>query len=211
MKNATQFHIRPARPEEAGLFYDQHGEEEKPLGTVGHVRMDFGRSGNEFWHTWWPRGPEELNSPAFKAELLEISFTGVGIAGGCPAEKDNAGCYFIGEMPALRKPEIITAAKEFCDCVFAWNAVVGGACGRSEGRTLPAYPEAVRVVYPRTQLTAENAAKSPASRCWGRTRSPLSGEIRGLKQKKTRGMTQSYRGVFIAEGYRKSFTTAGIP
>ena len=34
--------------------------------------MDFGRSGNEFWHTWWPRGPEELNSPAFKAELQQV-------------------------------------------------------------------------------------------------------------------------------------------
>ena len=34
--------------------------------------MDFGRSGNEFWHTWWPRGPEELNSPAFKLELQEV-------------------------------------------------------------------------------------------------------------------------------------------
>ena len=45
MKNATQFHIRPARPEEAGLFYTQHPEEDKRLGTVGHVRMDFGRSG----------------------------------------------------------------------------------------------------------------------------------------------------------------------
>lgn len=72
MKNATQFHIRPARPEEAGLFYTPHPEEDKRLGTVGHVRMDFGRSGNEFWHTWWPRGPEELNSPAFKAELQQI-------------------------------------------------------------------------------------------------------------------------------------------
>ena len=72
MKNATQFHIRPARPEEAGLFYTPHPEEDKRLGTVGHVRMDFGRSENEFWHTWWPRGPEELNSPAFKAELQEV-------------------------------------------------------------------------------------------------------------------------------------------
>ena len=72
MKDATQFHIRPARPEEAGLFYTPHPEEDKRLGTVGHVRMDFGRSGNEFWHTWWPRGPEELNSPAFKAELQEV-------------------------------------------------------------------------------------------------------------------------------------------
>lgn len=67
-----KFHIRPARPEEAGLFYTPHPEEDKRLGTVGHVRMDFGRSGNEFWHTWWPRGPEELNSPVFKAELQEV-------------------------------------------------------------------------------------------------------------------------------------------
>ena len=72
MKDATQFHIRPARPEEAGLFYTPHPEEDKRLGAVGHVRMDFGRSGNEFWHTWWPRGPEELNSPAFKLELQEV-------------------------------------------------------------------------------------------------------------------------------------------
>ena len=70
--NTTQFHIRPARPEEAGLFYTPHPEEDKRLGTVGHVRMDFGRSGNEFWHTWWPRGPEELNNPVFKAELQEV-------------------------------------------------------------------------------------------------------------------------------------------
>ena len=67
-----KFHIRPARPDEAGLFYTPHPEEDKRLGTVGHVRMDFGRSGNEFWHTWWPRGPEELNSPVFKAELQEV-------------------------------------------------------------------------------------------------------------------------------------------
>ena len=39
MKDATQFHIRPARPEEAGLFYTPHPEEDKRRGTVGHVRM----------------------------------------------------------------------------------------------------------------------------------------------------------------------------
>lgn len=38
MKDATQFHIRPARPEEAGLFYAQHPEEDKRLGAVGCVR-----------------------------------------------------------------------------------------------------------------------------------------------------------------------------
>ena len=72
MENTTQFHIRPARPEEAGLFYAQHPSEDEQLGTIGHVRMDFGKSGNEFWHTWHPRGAEELNSPAFKAELQQV-------------------------------------------------------------------------------------------------------------------------------------------
>ena len=67
-----QYHIRPARPDEAGLFYTPHPEEDKRRGTIGHIRMDFGRSGNEFWHTWWPRGPEELNGPVFKAELQEV-------------------------------------------------------------------------------------------------------------------------------------------
>ncbi len=43
-----KFHIRPARPEEAGLFYTPHPEEDKRLGTVGHVRMDFGVLKNRF-------------------------------------------------------------------------------------------------------------------------------------------------------------------
>ena len=72
MGNMSRFHIRPARPDETGLFYTPHPEEDRRRGTIGHVRMDFGRSGNEFWHTWWPRDPEELNSPVFKAELQEV-------------------------------------------------------------------------------------------------------------------------------------------
>lgn len=59
MGNMSRFHIRPARPDETGLFYTPHPEEDRRRGTIGHVRMDFGRSGNEFWHTWWPRGPED--------------------------------------------------------------------------------------------------------------------------------------------------------
>ena len=38
MKDATQLHIRPARPEEAGLFYTPHPEEDKRLGK-GSVTM----------------------------------------------------------------------------------------------------------------------------------------------------------------------------
>jgi hypothetical protein len=63
------FKLRPASVSEAGLFYAMTPEKDAELGCIGHVRMDFGHGGKEFWHTWWPRGDEALNSPEFKAEL----------------------------------------------------------------------------------------------------------------------------------------------
>ena len=59
----------PASPEEAGLFYALTPEKNEELGAIGHVRIDFGYEGKEFWHTWWPRGPEELNTQEFRDEL----------------------------------------------------------------------------------------------------------------------------------------------
>ena len=67
-----KYMLHPASSDEAGIFYAQTPEQDEALGAIGHVRMDFGRSGKEFWHTWWPRGPEELNSPEFKEELGEV-------------------------------------------------------------------------------------------------------------------------------------------
>lgn len=71
-ENPQKYPVRPASPEEAGLFYAQTPEQDEQLGTIGHVRIDFGHGGKEFWHTWHPRGPEELNSQEFKAELDEV-------------------------------------------------------------------------------------------------------------------------------------------
>ena len=71
-QTTDQFTLRPASPEEAGLFFALPPEQDEELGAIGHVRMDFGRGGTEFWHTWHPRGPEELNSPEFKAELQQV-------------------------------------------------------------------------------------------------------------------------------------------
>ena len=64
--NPIKFEIRPASPDEAGFFYALPPDEDARLGAIGHIRIDFGRGGDMFWHTWWPRGPEELNSPEFK-------------------------------------------------------------------------------------------------------------------------------------------------
>ncbi|MEE0363488.1 MAG: hypothetical protein UD575_01275 [Oscillospiraceae bacterium] len=66
------FRVRPAQPEEAGAFFAQTLEQDAQMGAIGYVRMDFGKRGTEFWHTWHPRGSEELNTPEFKAELQQI-------------------------------------------------------------------------------------------------------------------------------------------
>lgn len=103
----------------------------------------------------------------FQTDFLEICFTGVGIAGGCPAEQDNGGCFFPGADPALRPPEVISSAKEFCDCAFRWHFTDSDAHGVSEGKTLPARPAEVRTVYPRVPCTPENAAAIPCRQVLG--------------------------------------------
>ena len=56
--------MRPASIEEAGLFYSELDEaQDEALGTVGHIRMDFGSGGKEFWHTWWPHNEDRFNTP----------------------------------------------------------------------------------------------------------------------------------------------------
>lgn len=102
----------------------------------------------------------------FKNDLLEIEFTGVGIEGSCPAEKDNAGCFYLGETEELRAPEVITVNKEFCDCRFAWS-IEGDAHGVSIGKTLPAHPTQAEKVYPKEDLTVINAVVIPCDQVLG--------------------------------------------
>ena len=71
-QDPRKYILCPASPEEAGLFFAQTPEKDKNLGAIGHVRMDFGSGGKSFYHTWWSRGPEELNTQEFKAELQEV-------------------------------------------------------------------------------------------------------------------------------------------
>lgn len=106
----------------------------------------------------------------FRTDFLEISFTGVGIQGGCPAEKDNAGCWFSGAAETLRPPEAIAARKEFCGCQFQWRFTGADAHGASLGKTLPAVPEDVKTVYPKQPLTAPNAAAIPCAQVLGTCR-----------------------------------------
>lgn len=107
------------------------------------------------------------NTVIFKTDFLELSFTGVGIIGSCPAEKDNVGCYFGFDTLELRKPEVITANKELCDCMFNWKFTDGDAHGKSIGKTLLAIPSEIKTVYPRADFTAKNAAQIPCEQVLG--------------------------------------------
>lgn len=128
------------------------------------------KDGNRGWVNigFWNNISFEKNGKTvtFKNEMLEISFTGVGLEGSCPAEKDNAGCYFLNESETLKPAEVITSNKEFCDCSFKW-LIEGGTHGESIGATLPAYPEEVVNVYPKEALTVENAAVIPCRQVLG--------------------------------------------
>ncbi len=92
------------------------------------------------------------------APFIELAYTGTGAMGGCPAEKDNDGCFFIGSDIEFRPAEKIQENKEFCDCAFAWRFHEGDAYGISEGRTIPAYDTPEETRYEICDFTAENAA-----------------------------------------------------
>lgn len=70
-KKFNQF--RPASCEEAGLFYSEPDPAmDEALGTVGHMRMDFGSGGKGFFHTWWPHNDDRFNTEEFKDDLQEV-------------------------------------------------------------------------------------------------------------------------------------------
>lgn len=103
----------------------------------------------------------------FTLPELTISFTGVGIEGDCPAEKDNAGCYYFTDGREKFVPaERIEANKEFCDCEFTWH-IDGGVHGVSLGKMLPAILEKETVHYEKVPFTVENAAVIPCTQMLG--------------------------------------------
>lgn len=100
------------------------------------------------------------NKTTFITDFLRITFVGVGILGGCPAESNNDGCFYGINAESLVAPEKIDARKEFCDGEFAFCYSFDDAHGENYGgKTLPATLEESKIVYPCVELTAENAAK----------------------------------------------------
>ena len=103
----------------------------------------------------------EERKVTFYNPFAEITFAPVGICGGCPAEKDNDGCFYpsCGQY-AFLPAEKITENKEFCDCSFRF-LFPGGAFGVSEGKTLPAFYEEPETAYEKQPFTFETAGLIP--------------------------------------------------
>ena len=70
IKQTRSFELRPASVEEAGLFYSDEGQD-PTLGTVGHLRMDFGSGGKGFYHTWWPHNGDHFNIKEALQEFVD--------------------------------------------------------------------------------------------------------------------------------------------
>lgn len=102
----------------------------------------------------------------FETDRLLLKFKKSGGKGSCPAEKDNAGCMFIGEPVRLRPPERITAEKEFCDAEFEW-LFASGTRGVSMRKTLPAIPSECKIKYKKQAFSVENVAAIPCEQVLG--------------------------------------------
>ena len=111
-------------------------------------------------------------SMIFRGEHLEFIFTATGTMGGCPAERDNDGCFYLTDGAMRFVPaERIGSRKESCDCMFSWKYPLGGAHGVSVGgKTLPPLPTLPKMNDPKVAPTAENAAMIPCVQMLGQYR-----------------------------------------
>lgn len=105
---------------------------------------------------------------SFKTPFLEIAYTGTGFRGGCPAEQDNDGCFFLNSERNFRPKESIDANKEFCDSSFVWKFAEGNASGVSVGeKTKHVVRMEPQTAYRKQELSAETAAAIPCEQILG--------------------------------------------
>ncbi len=120
------------------------------------------KDGKKGWLNVWNSSSAEFRqdheNTIFQSPELMISFRRTGIIGSCPAEKDNEGTFYLGNL--FRKTEIITEKKEFSDSEFCWKTA-DGTSGKSQGKTIPAIPTEQRIIYDQKPLTLQNAADIP--------------------------------------------------
>ena len=145
------------RTEEKETFYIEYNTPVEGFGKRGWLNIGH-------WET--PIScVKEGSSITFRTPFLEITYTGVGLVGGCPAEKDNDGCFYGNLFVPAEK---IDQNKEYCNCSFRWKYTENDAHGISaDGKSIPAIPDEHLHQYNKQELTPENAAKIPCKQVLG--------------------------------------------
>lgn len=64
----SEYEVIIMTPAERRYTYDQSSQIKSMCGLVGHLRADFGKSGNQFFYTWFGFR-NELNTPDFKEDF----------------------------------------------------------------------------------------------------------------------------------------------
>lgn len=65
------YELTPATEHNKNLFYSMDGEEAKRYGAIGYLRADFGKSGSEFWYSWFDI-QSNLKTDLFKEGLDRV-------------------------------------------------------------------------------------------------------------------------------------------
>lgn len=104
----------------------------------------------------------------FRTPFLTLTHTQVGLQGGCPAEGDNQGCFYLQPEETFVPTEKITANRDFSDVSFRWTFTPADAQGQSHGEgSRPAYPTDPKITYPKHPLTPEALAAIPCQQVLG--------------------------------------------
>ena len=102
----------------------------------------------------------------FTPPELTISFTGVGIEGGCPAEKDNVGCYYLKDGTFTLVPAEKITAKNSAT-VNSHGALQAARTVSALAKCCPPSPKRRRRTMKRRLSRSKMPPSSPACRCWG--------------------------------------------
>jgi hypothetical protein len=123
-------------------------------GRKGWLNIDNWKSSNDEGMRF-ERCDEEV---IITTPFLDLSYSGTGAYGGCPAEQDDEGCYYLGNDIEFRPSEKIEEQEEYCCCEFRWKFNDRDAHGESDGTMIPAKFTLMQNKYEPVSFTAENAA-----------------------------------------------------
>lgn len=125
---------------------------------------------------YWDAVPftREGKTVTFRTELLEIRFTGVGIEGSCPAEKDNAGCFSRDGRSRCVRRRPLPAARSSATVRSAGSWQTARTASASEKRCPPIRRRSALCTRRRIS-PLKTRRRSPAGRYWEPIRCGLSG------------------------------------